>query len=79
MARPEGFEPSCYRLEDGCLNPLGYGRSEMLVPKSGIEPLTSARRGSALPAELRANKYQWGDVRGSNPHLPSSQPGALAD
>ena len=42
MARPEGFEPSCHRLEDGCLNPLGYGRVNLVVPTSGIEPLASS-------------------------------------
>lgn len=35
MVRPEGFEPSCDRLEDGCLNPLGYGRSERWCPRAG--------------------------------------------
>ena len=42
MARPEGFEPSCDRLEDGCLNPLGYGRVNLVVPTSGIEPMASS-------------------------------------
>jgi|SoiMethySBSTD1v2_1073268.scaffolds.fasta_scaffold361661_2 hypothetical protein len=107
MARPEGFEPSCDRLEDGCLKSarlrtrefcgaherdrtagliptmdalslLSYEGVDQVVGTNGIEPLTSAVSGQCSAAELRACIYMWGDVRGSNPQPPSSQPGALA-
>jgi hypothetical protein len=31
LVRPEGFEPSCIRLEHGCLNPLGHGREDKIM------------------------------------------------
>ena len=41
MARPVGFEPTTYRLEGGCSDPLSYGRLQYLRP---LLPLPSPSR-----------------------------------
>ena len=38
----EGFEPSCDRLEEGCLKSARLRTREFVVPTSGIEPLASS-------------------------------------
>lgn len=58
---------------------LSYEGVDEVVGANGIEPLTSAVSGQCSAAELRAYIYVWGDVRGSNPQPPSSQPGTLTD
>jgi hypothetical protein len=45
MARPEGFEPSTRRIENGGSDPLSYGRME---EGSGIEPLRPLLTGYGL-------------------------------
>jgi hypothetical protein len=45
MERPEGFEPSTRRLENGGSYPLSYGRME---EGSGIEPLRPLLTGYGL-------------------------------
>jgi hypothetical protein len=47
------------------------GSSELIIGPFAVSGQCSA-------AELLAYIYMWGDVRGSNPQPPSSQPGALA-
>jgi hypothetical protein len=60
------------------MSPLSYEGVHEVVGANGIEPLASAVSGQCSAAELRAYIHMWGDVRGSNPQPPSSQPGALA-
>src|SRR5690348_15855563 len=57
---------------NGCNSYLRIGRASELI----IGPF--AVSGQCSAAELRGYIYMWGDVRGSNPQPPSSQPGALA-
>ena len=51
MARPEGLEPSTYRLEGGCSIRLSYGRSEAAPKSSKAGPVFSTR-GPVLLAGL---------------------------